>query len=252
MNVNKYLERIGLSGREPDTTLEFLNKIQYGHVTNIPYENLDILSGIPISLDPHDLYDKIVTRKRGGFCFELNRLLAELLTELGFKNRSYLARFLRGESGIPVRRHRVIAVDIDGCTYIVDAGIGSEAPKYPLLLREGEVQKIGCESYKFMRDEVLGWVLYDYHQGEWRRFYSFTEDVQLEVDFIQPSFYCEKHKDSVANKTAMISLKTERGRKTISDRDYKIFEDGALTYIEEQVSEERFSELLISKFGISL
>ena len=250
MNVKEYLSRIGLSGACPSLSYEFLCRLQYAHVTHVPYENLDIVEKIPLSLEHDDIFDKVVTKNRGGYCFELNCLFSAFLRELGFSTRDFLGRFLRGESSIPVRRHRIIAVDLDGVTYICDVGMGQSAPRYPLILKEGIIQEQFGETYKFEHDDFHGWVLYDLHKGEWRKFYSFTEDRQLDIDFIHPSFYCEKHDASPFNKGVMVAIKTENGRKAINVRDFKIFVGGDLSYIEENMTDERLLEVLKNEFGI--
>ena len=106
------------------------------------------------------------------------------------------------------------------------------------------------EQYKFEKDACLGWVLNDFSKGEWRKFIAFTEENQLEVDFIQPSFYCEKHPESIFNKTVMTAIKTPTGRKTINDREYKEFTGTNVSYIEENISDERLKELLEKEFFI--
>ena len=92
--INAFLDRIGLCGEKVEHTLDFLGKVQKACVLTIPYENLDILSGIPVSLDGDAIYNKIVTARRGGYCFELNALLHHMLEAMGFEVRSCFARFL--------------------------------------------------------------------------------------------------------------------------------------------------------------
>ena len=82
------------------------------------------------------------------------------------------------------------------------------------------------ETYKLEKEEGLGWVLWDFHKGAWRKFYSFTEEPQLQVDFIAGNFYCEKHPDSPFNKDEMFALKTAEGRKTLDGRIFKEFKNG--------------------------
>ena len=82
--IKKYFQRIGLEMPEhivPDSKL--LMELQFAHCTTVPYENLDILRGIPLSLEIDDLYEKVVNQGKGGFCFELNGLFAWLLEQLG-------------------------------------------------------------------------------------------------------------------------------------------------------------------------
>ena len=247
-----FFRRIGLPADMPVTHNEdFLRKVMYQHVLSVPYENLDILDRRPLSLEIPDLYDKIVLRHRGGYCFEVNALLAAFLTEQGFKVTSYFARYLRGETSIPVRRHRVLAVETEEGTYVCDVGIGQTAPRFPLLLKEGLVQPQGRETYKFEKDPQLGWVLWEIYHGEWRMYFSFTEDAALDIDFIQPSFYCEMHPASPFNKTVMAAIKTPEGRKAINDREYKEFRGEELIAIEENCSDERITALLAEHFGVN-
>ena len=234
-----YFKRLGLSLPDPlipDSAL--LQKIQYAHCTKIPYENLDILRSVPLDLDYDSLFDKIVTRGRGGYCFELNGLLGWLLRELGYQVTDYMARYLRGESTIPMRRHRVLKVVATDGTWICDVGIGEVAPRLPIRLEEHTVQEQYGETYRLTKDPFLGWVLEDLHHGKWRNFYAFTEEPQLNVDFIAPSFYCEKNPDSPFTSQEMFSLKTAEGRITLDGNVFKRFSDGSVEARELQTAAE--------------
>ncbi len=255
IQAEKFLERMGLDksfvNHAPDA--ELLNKLQYAFVTTVPYENLDILHNIPLKLDEESLYDKIVNRKRGGFCFEVNSLYNNLLNALGYKSLSCFARYLRGEQGIPMHRHRVLIVesdDLDG-RYFTDVGIGERAPRLALKLEEGLVQEQYGEIYKFEKDEFLGWVLWDCYKGEWGKFMSFTEDPQVDADYIGTSFYCEKHPDSPFNKGNMLAIKTADGRITMSNDEFRIFTPGNV-YAKTMETDEEYKELLSKYFGIVL
>ena len=251
--VKDFLSRIG-QPLDTDTapSVELLEKIHYGCVVSIPYENMDIINGVPLPTEKDGLFDKIVTRKRGGYCFELNAFLEFMLSEFGFCARSCLARFLRGEKEVPLRRHRIVIVSLSDKRYFCDIGIGQIAPRFPLLLEENTIQEQCGEVYKFVRNSELGWVLWELHDGKWRKFISFTEEKQYEVDFIPHNFYCEKHPDSPFHKAPIIAIKTHDGRKTINNRDFKIFSGEELIYIETDISDSRFFEILSKEFGINL
>lgn len=225
VKVKKYLERIGMELPEnvvPDSA--FLRELQFAHCTHIPYENLDIIRGVPLSLNEDDLFRKVVEERKGGFCFELNGLFAWLLRQLGYKVTEYAARYLRGESGIPMRRHRVLKVEAEDGVWCCDAGIGEVCPRYPVRLAEGVEQPQLGECYRFDRDDFLGWVLMDLHKGEWRRFYSFTEEPQLPQDYDALCVYCEKSPKSPFINAEMFSLKTPAGRITLDGHIYKEFD----------------------------
>ena len=250
--VNAFLKRIGMDPETPvEFTVDFLGRVQTNSVLYIAYENLDILEGKPIGLTFDEMYDKIVTRGRGGYCFELNGLLAHMLREMGFTVTERFARYLRGESEIPMRRHRVVIVTLDGADYMVDIGVGQVAPRLPLKIEEGLVQEQNGETYKFLKDARHGWVLWDVHHDAWQEYICFNDDEVYDVDFICPSYFCEAHPDSVFNKEPMIAIKTENGRRTIDGRIYKIFENEKLTHIEEDISDARMEELLCDVFKLT-
>jgi len=248
-----FLERIGLPvDLQIEKTYDFLKEIQYRAVLTIPYENLDILRGIPLSLDADALFEKIVEKKRGGYCFEVNALLSHMLKEMGFSVLSYFARYVRGEETVPMRRHRILAVECEDGLYMCDIGVGQIAPRYPVKMEEGLVQEQFGEMYRFEKDADAGWVLFDDTKGEWVPYITFTEEKQYEVDFIQPSFYYEKHPDSVFNKTYMLAIKTPTGRKTVDGNTYKEFTGTELTHIEENLPQDQLSEIVKREFLLDI
>lgn len=224
MDIKKYFERIGLelpSTIVPDS--ELLRKVHLAHCCTVPYENLDMIRGVPTSLEEDALYQKIVEEGRGGICFELNGGLALLLKAMGYKVTDYAARYLRGESVLPMRRHRVLKVEATDGVWLCDVGVGEVCQREPIAMVEGLEQEQFGETYKLEKEALLGWVLWDLHKGQWRKFYSFTEEPQLLVDFVAGNFYCEKHPDSPFNKEEMFALKTLEGRKTLDGKIYKEF-----------------------------
>ena len=249
--INEFLARIGMGGEKVSHTLDFLARVQERFVLKVPYENIDILEKKPISLDLADIYEKIVKRGRGGYCFELNALLHSMLAEMGFTVRSAFARYLRGESAIPFRRHRIVIVTLDGEDYMMDVGVGQVAPRFPLLLKTGVEQAQNGELYRFDADPSLGFVLSDLHKGEWRRYISFTQEAQYEIDFAPASFWCEKHEDSPFNRTLMLAIKTKEGRKTVDGNVYKIFE-GEKCVHEEVLDKARLTAVMASEFHLKI
>lgn len=81
--IAAYLRRIGVDGPVP-LTVEGLGRLQLAHKLTVPFENLDIVAGRPLSLALDHLYDKIVRRRQGGVCAELNTLYNWLLYSMGF------------------------------------------------------------------------------------------------------------------------------------------------------------------------
>ena len=119
-----------------------------------------------------------------------------------------------------------------------------------MKLAIGEEQRQFGEGYKFEYNAESGWVLYDDIKGEWMPYITFTEEKQYEVDFIQPSFYCEKHPDSPFTKNYMLSIKTADGRKTLDGTGFKIFKGCELVSIEAELTIDRIHEIIEREFLI--
>lgn len=248
--LTKIFGRIGLTYTEGmPTDYDTLAAVQYGFQKNVPYENLDILKKIPLSLDYGKLYEKIVLSHRGGYCFEINGFLGEIYRSLGYRVTEYMARYLRGETEIPVRRHRVLGVTAsDGKTYICDAGIGQSAFRLPLLMEENSQSEQFGELYRVTKEPFFGWMISDFHKGQWRRFYSFTEEEQLNIDYIMPSFWCENAAESPFTSAEMFSIKNDTGRITLDSNIFHIFDGDTVT--EKYLTEDEVREAYGKYFGL--
>lgn len=253
--------RLGLAVPETITPdRETLFRLQRAFLQAVPYENLDILAGRPLSLAEDALYDKIVTRRRGGYCFEINGFFAVLLRSMGYTVTEYLARYLRGETAIPMRRHRVLRVTAnDGSEWIMDAGIGQESFRQPLPYGDTTAEvNDGFRVYRLRKREFYGWVIEDtpvmedttVGEAVFRPFYSFTEEPQLPIDYEMPSFWCEKHPDSPFTKAPMLAIKTDSGRIAIDGNQLSLYENGTVT--RRSFEEAEYPALLARYFGIRL
>jgi len=118
MDPRRYLEHLGVERGAP--TLAFLSELQERHLHVVPFENLSIHLGESIVLEPAALVDKIVERRRGGFCYELNGAFGALLTALGYEVTHLAARVKTG----PLFDHLALRVDLGGVPWLVDVGFG--------------------------------------------------------------------------------------------------------------------------------
>lgn len=137
MDINAYLDRIGLPGPLPPT-LATLKRVHAAHLRAIPYENLDVQLGRPVTIERPAIYDKIVNRHRGGWCYEMNGLLGWALGELGFKVTRATGAVMREMFGEPTEgNHLVLRVELDEGLYLADVGFG-DGPIDPIRIVEGE------------------------------------------------------------------------------------------------------------------
>ncbi len=134
MDVQTYLDRIGLAAA-PAADAQGVAALQLAHRRAIGFENLDVRLGRGIRIDNASVFDKLVARGRGGYCFEQNRLFADALAALGVENRPLLARVLLSvpDHVVPPRTHVLLLIRLEGKPWIADAGFGgSYVPPMPL------------------------------------------------------------------------------------------------------------------------
>lgn len=250
--IKQYLEKIRYSG-SLEVTLDNLRALHSQHLLHIPYENLDQMNGVPLSLDTEALFNKMILQKRGGYCFELQGLFYYLLKSLGYEVVQYAGRFMNEPWHIQMRRHRILVVTLDGVRYVCDVGVRQESSRYPLILEEELVQTDGLSEYRYERDNFYGWVLMQkIADKEWKPMLGFTEEPQIDEDYVMPSFYCEKHPDSTFNKYMKLSIFTEDANLTVVENEFCIFQGGKTVERHTILSNEEARKLLQEKFKIEV
>lgn len=218
LSVEAYLERIGYGG-PLELNEKTLTGIHEAHSFTVPYENLEIMEGKPLSLDFVSLYNKVVVRKRGGYCFELNGAFYWLLDQLGFQPVEYFGRWIWGEPmAVPMKRHRISKVVLDGRAYICDVGVGTATYVRPLIFEIGLEQEQCGLTFRILKDEILGFLVQRATKdSDWENFFSFTEERALPIDFYYAHYWCTTHPDSSFTKNTLVHMPTRYGRNTIGD-----------------------------------
>ena len=113
MDREEYFKRVGYDGR-PQPDLVTLRALQRAHLKHIPFENLDVQLGRRVTVRPEDAYSKLVTDRRGGWCYEMNGLLFWVLASIGFDVVPMTAAILRAERGkSAVFSHLLLCVNLD-------------------------------------------------------------------------------------------------------------------------------------------
>lgn len=194
--LDAYFQRIGYAGpREP--TLATLAGIEDAHTRSIPFENLDVLLGRPIRLDMPSVMGKLVHERRGGYCFEQNGLLLDVLETLGFQVAPLSARVRtqRPRDFTPARTHLFVRVELDGESWLADVGVGGLSLTSPIRLRIDDEQPTLHEPRRLVRE---GGVIY--HQArlgeEWHDVLELTLEQMPPIDREVANWYTSTHPQS--------------------------------------------------------
>ncbi|XP_053550908.1 arylamine N-acetyltransferase 2 [Bombina bombina] len=254
MDLKAYLERIGLTAPEPPS-LSALRELHNHHLLSIPFESLSIHIGEKIILDPALIFNKIVLRRRGGFCYENNGLFLWVLQELGYNPKVLSGRVQTRMPGIygPTFDHLILTVELEGRRWLCDVGFG-EGIRFPFPLEDRwEEEQEGC----IFRLRVDGeeWHLEKRENEGWRSLFKFTLEERRFKDF---QGMCEFHQTSPYSffvcKT-FCSLQLPRGRVTyMGHRLIKTeFTSGEDRVKNTQIlTEEEIPNVLKETFGIVL
>lgn len=214
LETRDYLERLGLTGLGPPGigTLRLLHE---RHLHSVPFENLDIQRGVPIVLELPALLDKIVLRRRGGFCYELNGAFAWLLRELGYRVSLLAAEVARPEGGFGIPfDHLTLRVDLER-PYLADVGFG-EGFRHPLPLESPEVVVQDGASYR-IREEGSYRILERATAKEpLRPQYRFTLTPRELTDFAEGCRHHQTSPESTFTRKTVCTRALPEGRITLT------------------------------------
>jgi N-hydroxyarylamine O-acetyltransferase len=241
--IDRYLERIRYGGvRVP--TVAVLRDLHLAHLRSVPFENLSVRRGEAVLLDERWLFEKIIGRRRGGYCYELNGLFALLLEALGFRVQRLAARV--NPNGIDFD-HLALRVDVDE-PWLADVGFGDSFVT-PLRLGSRSNQD-GGEGRRYRFDEGGdGLVLMRGEASSWKRQFSFGPRAWPLAAFEPGNRYHQSSPQSHFTQNTVVSLATPGGRVTLSEQRLITTEDGQRH--ERVLEEHEVTETLRSLFGLS-
>jgi len=237
VDLDAYFERIGYRGsREP--TLATLNTIVARHVERIPFENLDVLLGRGIVIEPAAVERKLVASGRGGYCFEQNTLLLHVLEALGYAVTPLSARVRvqreRVPDFTPPRTHLLLRVEIEGEgeAFLADVGVGGFSPTSALRLVPDVPQTTPHEPRRLVREgawdglELRGPDARLFHQahfaGDWHDIYELTLEAMPVIDREVANWYTSTHPASHFRDRLTVARATAGGRITLLNRELTI------------------------------
>jgi N-hydroxyarylamine O-acetyltransferase len=241
LNIDAYLARIGYTGgREP--TLDNLRAMHRAHFLSVPFENLDIARGVPIVVDDAVNADKIVERRRGGFCLELTGAFARVLRGLGYR-----VDVIGAQVSAPLS-HMVAIVHLDE-RWIVDVGFGGRVAE-PLRLDERSPQHAGIRTYTVEHDDGA-WTVTCEEPGTPTGSYTFVMQPRSFDEFGEVCAWLQRSPDSRFTHGDIVSLATASGRVTLAEERLIVVEHGQRTETA-IASPDQKAAVLRERFGIIL
>lgn len=263
-----YLERINfpapasLDSLKP--SLRLLRALHEAHMLAVPFENLSIHYGQPIVLRDDALYDKIVRRHRGGFCYELNGLFAWLLRRLGFEVSLLAAGVAQADGNFtPMYDHLTLLVhQVEGTDWLTDVGFG-DSFRQPLPF-QADVEQDGADGRVYRlhetregngdqdeRQPYTQWTVQQRGETGWESQYRFTLQPHDLTDFNERCHFQQTSPASHFTQKRLCSLALPRGRITFSDLRLITTIQGIRDEREVR-SEAEYRETLAKRFGVTL
>ncbi|HMB72345.1 MAG TPA: arylamine N-acetyltransferase, partial [Gammaproteobacteria bacterium] len=192
-------------------------------------ENLSNLLGDPVPLQIDALENKMITGRRGGYCFEQNALFQHVLDDIGFEVTPIAARVVWSADKGPrnPRTHMALLVSIDTERYLCDVGFGAATQTAPLVLDQRQAQSTPHERYRIRSlGELL--VLEIEIQQQWRPAYEFDLQPQEPIDYEAMNHFVQTHPTSHFPHVLMACRPDDSGRFTLRDNEFRRYESGQM------------------------
>jgi N-hydroxyarylamine O-acetyltransferase len=196
VNLDSYFARIGYTGQS-EPSLDTLRALCALHPIAIPFENLDVIRGLGVRLDLPSVEQKLVSDRRGGYCFEQNGLFAAVLEGLGFRVTRLAARVrwqVPAEVHMPLT-HMLLRVDLQDLPWLADVGFGGLTPTALLRLDVTDPQPTPHETFRIVRDGA-GHMLQAQLANEWNDVYQFIPEPQHPIDYEVANWFTSSHPTS--------------------------------------------------------
>lgn len=247
MDIAAYLARLDYTGAR-DVSADTLRALHLAHLYAVPFENLDIHRGRPIVLDGTALFEKIVTRRRGGFCYELNGLFCGLLRELGFRVHMLSAEVARQSGGFsPPFDHMALLVDLDE-PWLADVGFG-EGFRLPVRLNYAAGQPQGASAYRVIPDGDYRILMRRNPGSGWMPQFRFTLQPHAMEDFAARCLFHQTSPESHFTQARMCTIAMPGGRITLSG--LRLIETTAAGKTERTLSDDiEYAATLRDRFGV--
>ncbi|MCF2856844.1 arylamine N-acetyltransferase [Pseudoalteromonas sp. SMS1] len=210
MNISqitqRYLAELGLSNDTLD--LAFLNQLQRAHIAHYSFNSISVLLNQPMPLDLPHLFNKLIAKRRGGYCFEHNKLVYHILKNLGFEVKRLLARVVYNRDIDVPNTHRATLVTYQGTHYVIDVGFGPQGALYPLALVPNKPQRQGNDTFRILQKRRTEYHFQILKDDMFFTLYTFELGHFTEADCDLSHFYSHAHPDAAFVNNLVVSQKT--------------------------------------------
>lgn len=244
-SLQEYFDRIGYEGTAT-ASVDVLTRIMSCQLYTVPFENLDVQAGKVVSLVPEAIVEKIIGRRRGGYCYEVNGLFAMALHALGIQYTFVAARPMF----YPVRRpktHMAVVAELDGEKWLCDLGFGSYGLREPFSLNGIESTQ-GPDTFRLSRPNEREYLFQALIEGTWTNQYQFDLYPTEWIDFAPANFLNSTHPDAVFVQKPLIVLHNLDGRKILFGDTLKIVSKSGVD--KRTFAAVNYESILFEHFGL--
>ncbi len=222
-----YLTDLNVSRETLD--IAFINELQSKHIAQYSFNSLSVVLGQELPVDVESLFNKIVKRRRGGYCFEHNKLVLNVLATLNFDVRVLLAKVIYNREVEVARTHRVTLLSFAGDNYIVDAGFGHLGARFPVKVELGLVQQQGNEQWRIVQNSKDEYCYQVMKNGEFFTLYTFDLHKYTESDCVLSHYYSHKHPSAAFVNNLVVCRKFSNEIKSLRNAEYHYIINGVTT-----------------------
>ena len=199
-----YFEKLKIKPGE--LSLQLVEEIQKKHLENFSFNNIAVLLKQPVSLEIEDIIEKIVIKDLGGYCFEHNKLLHDVLQLLGFNVRILIARVINNQDIDTPRTHRITLLEWQDNKYLVDVGFGVLCPNMPLKINAIDD---GSQKYRIIQNKDNDYRLEVLTPKGYFSLYTFNLATYTQSDCIMGNFYSSNYPNAVFVNNLVIALQRQ-------------------------------------------
>ncbi len=204
IGLDSYFRILDVQPANP--SLQLVDELQKKHLARFSFNNIAVLLGRPISLDIGDIVQKIVVENDGGYCFEHNRLMHDVLSSLGFEVRCLIARVINNQDIDSPRTHRITLLKWQGDDYLIDVGFGANCLTFPIKIGQFNEADPKKQNFRIVLNKNQDYQLEIFTKAGYYSLYIFDLNRYTEADCLVGNFYSSQHPNANFVNNLVVSL----------------------------------------------